>query len=721
MAKRALQGVEFPPDASGARSTTVVNQGTFEAAIRAVSPEQADAVKNARGWRFSYVKHLLAQVKTAAGSPKNAYAIAEAGEKHMHDQMVYIRDPDGAEEPLSAAMKKYNDKFFQTATIKGNGPKVSQYTVPYHDKNLSGTELAQQIETWVRQGVIELSCGASLEKTMKHAEWLDLSDRYFVLFGAASAMGPYLQLMDMGANVIALDLDRPGIWKYLIEKARTSAGTLIFPTSKDPSGKSDDQLAEIAGCNLLTKTPEVRTWLADIFPTKELVLGAYAYLDGPLFVKVSVAMDAIIKDLVAKRKVKPALAYLCTPTDAHIVTNTAMTQAKSNYNKQPLWQSAIAALLSLTPKRMTKNFQKPVEGTDLTVGDAVVADQGPNYILAKRLQHWRAILSRRDGCIVSTNIAPSTATVSVVSNRAFALAYKGMHHFKPVEVFMQATSNAVMTGLLICDLNDTTGAANPKTQLANPMCLFTENAFHGGAWRCAYKFGTIGVPSVLAALWGMYVVSPYLMAYNFAQVYGWGQALLGWIQHEASGSGTGLWAQIGGKVTHYQYLAGLEVIHALLGLVRSDAATTFLQILSRVVVVSVLNECPAQFANDNIYIRLMLFAWSLTEVVRYLFYGVPVNNKVLTWLRYSMFIVLYPMGVIGEVGCLNHAATTAPDSKTAVVLPLLKYMYQHGGGVYTLITVYVVGLSVMYGHMLAQRAKVLGGKPKAVSPAKKNN
>ena len=90
-------------------------------------------------------------------------------------------------------------------------------------------------------------------------------------------------------------------------------------------------------------------------------------------------------------------------------------------------------------------FQKlNIIGEDRYIVDAVVNDQGPNYILAKRLQHWRAIVSKEDGCLVSTNIAPATATASVVSNKLFALAYKGQHHFKPLEVSQQETSNAVM-------------------------------------------------------------------------------------------------------------------------------------------------------------------------------------------------------------------------------------------------------------------------------------
>ena len=56
---------------------------------------------------------------------------------------------------------------------------------------------------------------------------------------------------------------------------------------------------------------------------------------------------------------------------------------------------------------------------------------------AKRLQQWRAILARDAGCTVSINIAPATATQSVVHNKSFAAAYGGMRAFKPMEIFYQ--------------------------------------------------------------------------------------------------------------------------------------------------------------------------------------------------------------------------------------------------------------------------------------------
>jgi very-long-chain (3R)-3-hydroxyacyl-CoA dehydratase len=48
----------------------------------------------------------------------------------------------------------------------------------------------------------------------------------------------------------------------------------------------------------------------------------------------------------------------------------------------------------------------------------------------------------------------------------------------------------------------------------------------------------------------------------------------------------------------------------------------------------------------------MLFAWSLTEVIRYSYFAVNLAYgsvpPFLTWLRYNMFFVLYPLGISSE-------------------------------------------------------------------------
>jgi hypothetical protein len=74
-------------------------------------------------------------------------------------------------------------------------------------------------------------------------------------------MGPLKMLLDLGANIIAIDLDRPQIWSRLLSQASGSCGTMTFPTKKDCRNSNMDEMCQFAGCNLLTQTPEILNWL----------------------------------------------------------------------------------------------------------------------------------------------------------------------------------------------------------------------------------------------------------------------------------------------------------------------------------------------------------------------------------------------------------------------------------------------------------------------------
>ncbi|KNC71911.1 hypothetical protein SARC_15545, partial [Sphaeroforma arctica JP610] len=62
------------------------------------------------------------------------------------------------------------------------------------------------VDRWVKRGVIEKSTGSYMKAAATNDQWRDLSDKYFVLLGAGSAMGPFLTLCKLGANIIAIDL-----------------------------------------------------------------------------------------------------------------------------------------------------------------------------------------------------------------------------------------------------------------------------------------------------------------------------------------------------------------------------------------------------------------------------------------------------------------------------------------------------------------------------------
>jgi hypothetical protein len=118
------------------------------------------------------------------------------------------------------------------------------------------------------------------------------------------------------------------------------------------------------------------------------------------------------------------------------------------------------------------------------------------------MQHWRAILTAASGSNVSSNVAPTTATVSVTSNWAFKMGLLGFWRFNPIEIFYQELSNSVMGALLIQDvLNPNSPAKTSKiVTLPNPLYIFASNQFHGGVFRAGFRFESMGVISAAFVL-----------------------------------------------------------------------------------------------------------------------------------------------------------------------------------------------------------------------------
>jgi hypothetical protein len=483
-------GIQFPSDAQGRRSSTATTATVMAAAGRELDPELADAIEREPRWRQRYGHYLVELVALAVQRGTSATSIARNGLETIHGSFQFVRDG----EPMTPreALRRFDAPALHTGIVEGTGERQSTLVVPYRGEALAGAALQRQIDAWLEAGVIEASAAAALHRVCEHSDWLDLRDQQFVLLGAAAEMGPFDVLSGLGANLIAVDLDRPDLWEKLLRRAAGGAGRMAFPLkSPVPPDADPRQLASVAGANLLTMAPELRSWLASL--DGPLCIGGYAYLHGRDHVRVEVAMDAIMEDLAAQRQ-DVSLAFLLTPTDVFAVPVEAGGAAQQRFSQPGLSQAWRRPLHALTGGRLyAPNVSREAvdpDGRCYGVYDGVVPAQGPNYALAKRIQKWRALAARAAGTRVSANVAPATLTASVLARRAFAAAYAGAGHYG-VEIFEPATANAVMAALLIHDLRADDGAANPTVALDHPLQLFMDAAVHGGMWRTGYQLRSV--------------------------------------------------------------------------------------------------------------------------------------------------------------------------------------------------------------------------------------
>ncbi|KII92249.1 hypothetical protein PLICRDRAFT_466165 [Plicaturopsis crispa FD-325 SS-3] len=176
----------------------------------------------------------------------------------------------------------------------------------------------------------------------------------------------------------------------------------------------------------------------------------------------------------------------------------------------------------------------------------------------------------------------------------------------------------------------------------------------------------------------------------------------------------GTYARTGVITATVQSTALLEVAHALLGWVRSPVQTTAMQVASRLFLVWGITEQFDVARTSPIYTS-MLIAWSLSEIPRYVYYIFPLTGRpvpyFLTWIRYTAFYPLYPLGAGSEAALIY---LTLPRSS---LYPSWQGWLKGGlwgPGDYfrgVLLLVWPPALYVLYTHMIRQRRKVLGAAP----------
>jgi len=209
----------------------------------------------------------------------------------------------------------------------------------------------------------------------------------------------------------------------------------------------------------------------------------------------------------------------------------------------------------------------------------------------------------------------------------------------------------------------------------------------------------------------------YLTLYNWTVFAGWFQVLYLALKTLRESGHEQVYNAIERPLLLAQTAAVLEIVHGLVGLVRSPISATLPQITSRLYLTwGILWSFPQ--IRTHILVIPLVISWCITEIIRYSFFGTKealgFAPSWLLWLRYSTFLLLYPVGIASEVGLIYFALPFIKASeKYCIRMPnKWNFSFEYFYGAIIAIGIYVPGSPHLYFYMLGQRKKVLAKSKK---------
>lgn len=204
----------------------------------------------------------------------------------------------------------------------------------------------------------------------------------------------------------------------------------------------------------------------------------------------------------------------------------------------------------------------------------------------------------------------------------------------------------------------------------------------------------------------------YLTIYNWTVFVGWLQVLYLAVKTLLESGHEQVYDAVEKPLLWAQSAAILEIIHGLVGFVRSPVSATLPQIGSRLYVTwGILWSFPE--IRTHILVSSLVISWSITEIIRYSFFGTKEAfgsaPSWLLWLRYSTFLLLYPSGISSEVGLIYYSLPYIKESgKYCIRMPnKWNYSFDYYYAAFAVFGIYVPGSPHMYTYMLGQRSKAL--------------
>ncbi|CAH8494906.1 unnamed protein product [Schistosoma turkestanicum] len=211
----------------------------------------------------------------------------------------------------------------------------------------------------------------------------------------------------------------------------------------------------------------------------------------------------------------------------------------------------------------------------------------------------------------------------------------------------------------------------------------------------------------------------YLLIFNIVQFAGYlyicGALVYGLMQHKEV-SNIPFYEWTIDRLVLVQMLSLLEPLHCLLGWIRSGSVLpSFFQVFARSLVLFFIILPHEQFHSESTTYWLF-FAWSLIEIVRYPYYILSLlcfQYGFITYLRHTLWIILYPIGFICEGKLLIRSLPLLMESrKFCLELPNsanVSFDFPTFLQIYLLCSSF--GLYYNMRHLYVKRRKIIGPRP----------
>ncbi|XP_032457742.1 very-long-chain (3R)-3-hydroxyacyl-CoA dehydratase isoform X2 [Nasonia vitripennis] len=170
---------------------------------------------------------------------------------------------------------------------------------------------------------------------------------------------------------------------------------------------------------------------------------------------------------------------------------------------------------------------------------------------------------------------------------------------------------------------------------------------------------------------------------------------------------------VGNPMKFIQILQILEIMHLVFDYTRGNPLITTLQVGGRAFILFFMIEAEPRMQTKPVVFYIFL-VWSVVEVIRYPYYMTNLLNvkiSALTWLRYTIWMPLYPLGFVFEgIIVLRNIPYFEETEKFTIDLPNswnFAFYFPTFLRIYLLMLCFP-GMFAMMTHMNSARYKKLG-------------